>query len=152
MTKKQAPTFSQLSYIVTGILAAHVQRGDELSQTVIEKAVFATKTAAEAIEDIVNEYTDDEDESIKEDPFKDYPWSDKEERYTDLANHLRAQGVTSNRRKADLINKALDVGIIYKDGTKERPKYHYKGLDKPLPNDETRDLPFEKPDNNDLEF
>ena len=41
MTKKQAPTFSQLSYIVTGILAAHVQRGDELSQTVIEKAVFA---------------------------------------------------------------------------------------------------------------
>ena len=53
MNKKQAPTFSQLSYIVTGILAAHVQRGDELSQTVIEKAVFAAKTAAEAIEDIV---------------------------------------------------------------------------------------------------
>ena len=73
MTKKQSPTFSQLSYIVTGILAAHVQRGDELSQTVIEKAVFAAKTAAEAIEDIVNEYTDDEDSSIKEDPFKDYP-------------------------------------------------------------------------------
>ena len=42
MNKKQAPTFSQLSYIVTGILAAHVQRGDELSQTVIEKAVFVT--------------------------------------------------------------------------------------------------------------
>ena len=79
MNKKQTPTFSQLSYIVTGILAAHVQRGDELSQTVIEKAVFAAKTAAEAIEDIVNEYTDDEDESIKTDPTDIKP--NKKENY-----------------------------------------------------------------------
>jgi hypothetical protein len=71
---------------------------------------------------------------------------------SDVDSALVKQGVTSNRRKADLINKALEVGIIYKDGTKERPKYHYKGLDKPLPNDETQDLPFDKPDNNDLEF
>ena len=115
MTKKQAPTFSQLSYIVTGIIAAHFQRGDELSQTVIEKAVFAAKTAAEAIEDIVNEYTDDEDGSIKEDPFKDYPWSDKEERYTDLANHLRAQGVTSNRRISEIFNDSLEKGYLMKN-------------------------------------
>ena len=115
MTKKQAPTFSQLRYIVTGILAAHVQRGDELSQTVIEKAVFAAKTAAEAIEDIVNEYTDDEDDSIKTDPFKDYPWSDKEERYTDLANHLRAQGVTSNRRISEIFHEQLEAGFLKKD-------------------------------------
>ena len=71
---------------------------------------------------------------------------------TEVDSGLTKQGVTSNRRKADLINKAMEVGIIYKDGTKERPKYHYKGLDKPLPNDETQDLPFDKPDNNDLEF
>ena len=115
MTKKQAPTFSQLSYIVTGILAAHVQRGDELSQTVIEKAVFAAKTAAEAIEDIVNEYADDEDDSIKEDPFKDYPWSDKEERYTDLANHLKAQGVTSNRRISEIFHESLEKGYLVKN-------------------------------------
>ena len=115
MSKKQAPTFSQLSYIVTGILAAHVQRGDELSQTVIEKAVFAAKTAAEAIEDIVNDYTDDEDGSIKEDPFKDYPWSDKEERYTDLANHLKAQGVTSNRRISEIFHESLEKGYLVKN-------------------------------------
>ena len=115
MTKKQAPTFSQLSYIVTGILAAHVQRGDELSQTVIEKAVFAAKTAAEAIEDIVNEYTDDEDESIKTDPFKDYPWSDKEERYTDLANYLKQQGVTSNRRISEIFNESREKGYLVKN-------------------------------------
>lgn len=115
MSKKQAPTFSQLSYIVTGILAAHVQRGDELSQMVIEKAVFAAKTAAEAIEDIVNDYTDDEDGSIKEDPFKDYPWSDKEERYTDLANHLKAKGVTSNRRISEIFNEAREKGYLVKN-------------------------------------
>lgn len=71
---------------------------------------------------------------------------------SDVDSALVNQGVTSNRRKADLINKALDVGIIYKDGTKERPKYHYKGLDKPLPNDETQALPFDAPDNNEPDF
>ena len=71
---------------------------------------------------------------------------------SDVDSALVKQGVTSNRRKADLINKALDVGIIYKDGTKERPKYHYKGLDKPLPNDETQALPFDAPDNNEPDF
>ena len=123
MNKKQAPTFSKLSYIVTGILAAHVQRGDELSQTVIEKAVFAAKTAAEAIEDIVNEYTDDEDGSIKEDPFKDYPWSDKEERYTDLANHLRAQGVTSNRRISEIFHDSLEKGYLVKNSLTGKYKH-----------------------------
>lgn len=123
MNKKQAPTFSQLSYIVTGILAAHVQRGDELSQTVIEKAVFAAKTAAESIEDIVNEYTDDEDESIKTDPFKDYPWSDKEERYTDLANHLRAQGVTSNRRISEIFHDSLEKGYLMKNSLTGKYKH-----------------------------
>ncbi len=123
MIKKQAPTFSQLSYIVTGILAAHVQRGDELSQTVIEKAVFAAKTAAEAIEDIVNEYADDEDGSIKEDPFKDYPWSDKEERYTDLANHLRAQGVTSNRRISEIFHESLEKGYLVKNSLTGKYKH-----------------------------
>ena len=123
MNKKQAPTFSQLSYIVTGILAAHVQRGDELSQTVIKKAVFAAKTAAEAIEDIVNEYTDDEDSSIKTDPFNDYPWSDKEERYTDLANHLRAQGVTSNRRISEIFHDSLENGYLVKNSLTGKYKH-----------------------------
>ena len=115
MTKKQAPTFSQLSYIVTGILAAHVQRGDELSQTVIEKAVFAAKTAAEAIEDIVNDYTGDEYGGIKDDPFKDYPWSDKPERYTDLANYLKQQGVSSNRRISEIFRECIERGYLLKD-------------------------------------
>ena len=123
MSKKQAPTFSQLSYIVTGILAAHVQRGDELSQVVIEKAVFAAKTAAEAIEDIVNEYADDKNDSIKEDPFKDYPWSDKDERYTDLANYLKAKGVTSNRRISDIFHESLENGYLIKNSLTGKYKH-----------------------------
>ena len=114
MTKKQAPTFSQLSYIVTGILSAHVQRGDELSQTVIEKAVFAAKTAAEAIEDIVSEGKDDSDEELK-DVFKEYPWTDKPERYTNLANWLKDRGVTSNRRISEIFHEQLEAGFLKKD-------------------------------------
>ena len=114
MTKKQAPTFSQLSYIVTGILAAHVQRGDELSQMVIEKAVFAAKTAAEAIEAIVNEGKDDSEEELK-DVFKEYPWTDKPERYTNLANWLKDQGVTSNRRISEIFHEQLEAGFLKKD-------------------------------------
>ena len=114
MTKKQAPTFSQLSYIVTGILAAHVQRGDELSQAVIEKAVFAAKTAAEAIEDIVSEGKDDSKEELN-DVFKEYPWTDKPERYTNLANWLKDQGVTSNRRISEIFHEQLEAGFLKKD-------------------------------------
>ena len=114
MTKKQTPTFSQLSYIVTGILAAHVQRGDELSQAVIEKAVFAAKTAAEAIEDIVSEDKDDSEEELK-DVFKEYPWTDKPERYTNLANWLKDQGVTSNRRISEIFHEQLEAGFLKKD-------------------------------------
>ena len=114
MTKKQAPTFSQLSYIVTGILAAHIQRGDELSQAVIEKAVFAAKTAAEAIEDIVSEGKDDSEEELK-DVFKEYPWTDKPERYTNLANWLKDQGVTSNRRISEIFHEQLEAGFLKKD-------------------------------------
>ena len=84
--------------------------------------------------------------------FSKMNWTSAGLSRSEVDSALVAQGVTSNRRKADLINKALDVGIIYKDGTKERPKYHYKGLEKPLPNDETQALPFDKPDNNEPEF
>ena len=93
-------------------------------------------------------------EFIKEadERFSKLTWTSSGLSRTEVDSGLTKQGVTSNRRKADLINKALDVGIIYKDGTKERPKYHYKGLDKPLPNDETQDLPFDAPDNNEPDF
>ena len=114
MTKKQTPTFSQLSYIVTGILAAHVQHGDELTNEVIQKAVSAAKTASEAIEDIIYETTDGSAEDAT-DVFKEYPWTDKPERYTNLANWLKDQGVTSNRRISEIFHEQLEAGFLKKD-------------------------------------
>jgi hypothetical protein len=114
MSKKQTPTFSQISYIVTGILAAHVQHGDELTNEVIQKAVSAAKTASEAIEDIINETTDDSAEDAT-DVFKEYPWTDKPERYTNLANWLKDQGVTSNRRISEIFHEQIEAGYLKKD-------------------------------------
>ena len=111
--KKQTATFSQVSYIVTGILSAHTQRGDELTDEVIEKAVRAAKTASEAISDIVND-SDTEPQPIS-DPFMGYPWSGKPERYTDLANYLKQQGVSSNRRISEIIRECLERGYLLKD-------------------------------------
>jgi len=114
MSKKQTPTFSQISYIVTGILAAHVQHGDELTHEVIQKAVSAAKTASEAIEDIINETTDGSAEDAT-DVFKEYPWTDKPERYTNLANWLKDQGVTSNRRISEIFHEQIEAGYLKKD-------------------------------------
>ena len=84
--------------------------------------------------------------------FKKLNWTSAGLSRSDVDSGLTRQGVTSNRRRTDLINKALDVGILYKDGTKERPKYHYNGLNRPLPNDESETLPFARPDNNEPDF
>ena len=110
--KKQTATFSQVSYIVTGILSAHTQRGDELTDEVIEKAVRAAKTASEAISEIVSDDTEPQPIS---DPFKGYLWSDKPERYTDLANYLKQKGVSSNRRISEIIRECLERGYLQKD-------------------------------------
>ena len=115
MTKKQTPTFSQVSYIVTGILAAHTERGDELTDALIEKAVRAAKTASEAITDIVNEYAATDEPSDLGDPFAEYHWTDQTARYTDLADHLKQRGVTSNRRISELFRYSLEKGYIVKD-------------------------------------
>ena len=71
---------------------------------------------------------------------------------SDIDSGLMGQGVTSNRRRADLINIALDKGILYKTGTAQRPKYHYNGLNQQAPNDQAEVLPFDKPDGGDAPY
>ena len=63
---------------------------------------------------------------------------------SDVDRGLTRQGVTSTRHRADLINIALEEGILYKTGDKARPKYHYNGINREIPNDKQEDLPFEK--------
>lgn len=84
--------------------------------------------------------------------FKKLNWTSAGLTRTDVDNGLTSQGVTSNRRKEYLINIGLEKGIIYKTGDKQRPKYHYKGLNTETPNDEQEDLPFNMPDNTESPF
>ena len=71
---------------------------------------------------------------------------------SDIDSGLMGQGVTSNRRRTDLINIALDKGILYKTGTAQRPKYHYNGLNKVQQNDQAEVLPFDKPENDNTPY
>ena len=73
--------------------------------------------------------------------LKAYNWTSSGATYTDLERYLRKS--VSGRRAGDLINIAAEKGIIYKS---DKKKFHYNGL-KELPKDNTQDLPFEGPSN-----
>lgn len=77
--------------------------------------------------------------------FKAFAWTSAGATYTELDKHLTAQGITSNRRKAELINGAKEFGILTTTGQKGHSKYHYNGL-RDLPEDESKELPFDKPE------
>ena len=84
-----------------------------------------------------------------DDYFKAYNWTPSGATYTDLEKHLRSKGVTSNRKIGNLFNTAMEAGIIYKS---DKKKYHYNGLNKQQPNDESETLPFDSSDNKETPF
>lgn len=84
--------------------------------------------------------------------FSKLPWTSFGLSRTEIDSGLMKQGLTSNRKRVDLINIALEKGILYKSGTVQRPKYHYKEIDLPTPNDTSEDLPFSKPDGQEPDF
>ena len=84
--------------------------------------------------------------------FSKLSWTSSGLSRTDVDKGLTRQGVTSTRHRADLINMALEKEIIYKTGDKARPKYHYNGLNKDIPNDQSEALPFEKPADDNAPF
>ena len=84
--------------------------------------------------------------------FKKLPWTSSGLRRTDLDNYLIKQGVTSNRHRVDLINIGIDKGIIYKIGDKSKPTYHYNGLNREIPNDQSETLPFQKQEDEEVPF
>ena len=97
------------------------------------------------------EITDEEQQKRAEADayFKQYLWTAAGATYTDLEKFLRQKGVTSNRRIASIFDTAMEAGIIFKS---EKKKYHYKGIDKQLPNDRSEVLPFDKPQTDDAPF
>ena len=84
--------------------------------------------------------------------FSKLAWTPNGLTRSDVDSGLTKQGVTSNRRRGDLINIALEKGIIYKLGDKQRPRYHYNGLNKEMPNDQAEQLPFEGPNQDGVPF
>lgn len=73
--------------------------------------------------------------------FSKFKWTSAGGRRTELDQHLNKLAYTSNRDKKDLYDIALAEGIIYQT---EDKKYHYKGLNKELPNDRVESIPFEQ--------
>ena len=77
--------------------------------------------------------------------LKAFKWTSSGASWTELERFLRRS--VSGRRAGDLINIAAEKGIIYKSDK----KFHYNGL-KELPKDNSQDLPFERPSNEEPSF
>lgn len=80
--------------------------------------------------------------------FKAFAWTSSGATYTELDRFLNGKGITSNRKKSDLINAAKEFGILTTTGPKGKSKYHFNGM-REIPQDQSKDLPFEKPEGND---
>ena len=78
--------------------------------------------------------------------LKAFNWTSAGATYTELERYLRRS--VSGRRAGDLINIAAEHGIIYKT---DKKKYHYNGI-KELPKDNTQDLPFDKPGDEEVPY
>ena len=149
--KKNKPTISQYSYMVTGLLSAWIREHKEfpdLYANIVDDAVNITKYAFDRIAKICDE-TEEEKPIIKEeaeqdyffgsssdfmeqaDPFKDYPWDGKSARYTDLENWLCGRGITSHRKIASIFDDSLKIGYIIKDA-KTKLYSHYKSYNPSL--------------------
>lgn len=149
--KKNKPTMSQYSYMVTGLLSAWIREHKEfpdLYANIVDDAVNITKYAFDRIAMICDE-TEEEKPIIKEeaeqdyffgsssdfmeqaDPFKDYPWDGKPARYTDLENWLCGRGITSHRKIASIFDDSLKIGYIIKDA-KTKLYSHYKSYNPSL--------------------
>ena len=76
--------------------------------------------------------------------FKSYNWTSGGASYSDLCRHLAGHGMTSNRKKENTINTAMEFGILTTTGTKGHFKYHYNGI-RDIPEDSEKALPFEAP-------
>lgn len=149
--KKNKPTISQYSYMVTGLLSAWIREHKEfpdLYANIVDDAVNITKYAFDRIAMICDE-TEEEKPIIKNeaeqdyffgsssdfmeqaDPFKDYPWDGKPARYTDLENWLCGRGITSHRKIASIFDDSLKIGYIIKDA-KTKLYSHYKSYNPSL--------------------
>ena len=126
MKKNKKPTVSQYSYMVTGLLSAKVQMNGTITKDDVKEAVETAKMAYDLITDAIGDIDEDEDDcdreprvkNIKEpmpNYFDKYVWEDGIATWSELANWLKKQGVTSNRRISNIFRESLEKGYIRKD-------------------------------------
>ena len=92
---------------------------------------------------------DEREKREADERFKTFNFQQWGASYTDLEKHLRAQGITSNRKIGHLFDVAKEAGILVKN---EKKKYRYIGLNKDIPDDYTPDLPFQGTEENKAPF
>jgi len=119
-------------FVVTG--AAGALGVPQMRAVASETDITETKVQQERIE--------------ADDYFKLFNWTSAGATYTELENFLNAKGITSNRRIKRIFDVAKEAGIIYKSNNK---KYHYAGLQKQVPNDESEQIDF-TPQDGDVPF
>ena len=99
------------------------------------------ENGAQVLNDREMQFIKESDERLKA-----FNWTSAGATYTELERYLRKS--VSGRRAGDLINIAAEHGIIYKS---DKKKYHYNGL-KELPKDNSQDLPFDGPKNEEVPY
>jgi hypothetical protein len=112
-------------------------------------ALGVPQMRAVASETDITEAKVQQERTEADDYFKQYNWTAAGATYTDLERFLRAKGINSNRKIANMFNIAMESGIIYKS---DKRKYHYNGLTKQVPNDEEQEMPFEGPSNEEAPY
>lgn len=122
MKKNKKPTTSQLSYMVTGLLSAMIQKHGNITKTNVEEAIetakFAYDLIIEAVGDPEKDEEDDHQRKKQEEMpnyFADFPWKEGKATWTDLDRFLRTKGVTSNRRISKIFNESLEKGYLRRD-------------------------------------
>ena len=81
--------------------------------------------------------------------FKSFEWPRTGTTYTALEKHLKLQGITSNRKIQSIFDAGRESGIIYQNESK---KYFYRGLGKPVVNDEVPTIAFDGSTKEDCPF
>jgi hypothetical protein len=81
--------------------------------------------------------------------FKAYKWKPEGVTWTALDSYLYSKGITSYKKRQDMIDTCCTSKIIYRN---EKKKWFYNGLDKSILNDSPEQLPFSRSSDDDVPY
>lgn len=130
---KKDPTFSQITYMVTGLMSSFVQKNGTIDEKTVRSCVDLAKVAYDYISELYPaeemEISEKKEEIEIVNPFKDcyLLTNNKCAKYTEISNWLKNElNIKSNRRIAELMKRFLHRGSdrLYRlqdDLTAQRP-------------------------------